>query len=150
MFYPGCPGSKLTDRSLMRFKDRIREITRRSLGIPLVRAVKELCVFLKKEMHRTNPVSAVQGALPMGILSRIRRARRFPTMAAECCCQLFDSLVHPLSILQSLTPASSDHRKRHLMVPLRAYILSIEKALSGGNATELCRENHRGEDEKRS
>ena len=57
-------------------------------------------------------------------------------MAAECCCQLSDSLVHPLSILQSLKPASSDQRKRHLMAPLRAYILSIEKALSRGNATE--------------
>jgi RNA-directed DNA polymerase len=39
--------NRRTDTSLMRFKDRIREITRRSRGIPLVQAVEELCVFLR-------------------------------------------------------------------------------------------------------
>jgi RNA-directed DNA polymerase len=38
---------KLTDTSLMRFKDRIREITRRSHGIPLVQAAEDLRVFLR-------------------------------------------------------------------------------------------------------
>ena len=63
-----------------------------------------------------------------------RRARRFPTMAAECCCQLSDSLVHPRSILNRQHQLHLI-RGKHLMAPLRAY-MSIEKALSGGNATE--------------
>jgi RNA-directed DNA polymerase len=37
---------KLTDTSLMRFKDRIRGITRRSRGIPLTQVMEELRVFL--------------------------------------------------------------------------------------------------------
>jgi RNA-directed DNA polymerase len=41
------PKIKLTDKSLMSFKDRIREITRRSRGIPLVQIVEELSVFLR-------------------------------------------------------------------------------------------------------
>jgi RNA-directed DNA polymerase len=38
---------KLTDTSLMRFKDRIREITRRSRGIPLARVMEDLGIFLR-------------------------------------------------------------------------------------------------------
>lgn len=38
---------KLTDTSLMRFKDRIREITRRSRSVPLTRVAEELDVFLR-------------------------------------------------------------------------------------------------------
>jgi RNA-directed DNA polymerase len=38
---------KLTDTSLMRFKDRIRGITRRSRGIPLTQVMEELRVFLR-------------------------------------------------------------------------------------------------------
>ena len=46
---------KLPDKSLMRFKDRIREITRRSRGIPLVQAEEELCVFLRGWIGYTSP-----------------------------------------------------------------------------------------------
>jgi len=38
---------KLADKSLMRFKDRIRGITRRSRGITLVQAIEELSAFLR-------------------------------------------------------------------------------------------------------
>lgn len=38
---------KLTDKSLMRVKDRIREITRRSRGISLAQVMEDLCVFLR-------------------------------------------------------------------------------------------------------